>query len=97
MVDRCGVIAGPWQMGRVDQGVFTFWLLHHHFRRPLSYIGYGGAGHQVRDLLHVDDLIELIDEQLADPEALDAASSATSAAGASAASRCSRRPRSAAS
>ena len=67
-VDRCGVIAGPWQMGRVDQGVFTFWLLHHHFGRPLSYIGHGGAGKQVRDLLHVEDLIELLDEQLCDPE-----------------------------
>jgi CDP-paratose 2-epimerase len=69
VVNRCGVIAGPWQMGKVDQGVFTFWLLHHYFRRPLTYIGYGGTGHQVRDLLHVDDLIELVDLQLADPEA----------------------------
>lgn len=68
VVDRCGVIAGPWQMGKVDQGVFTFWLLHHHFGRPLSYIGYGGSGLQVRDLLHIDDLVELIDGQVADPE-----------------------------
>jgi CDP-paratose 2-epimerase len=68
VVDRCGVIAGPWQMGKVDQGVFTFWLLHHHFHRPLTYIGYGGTGHQVRDLLHVDDLIELVDSQLVDGE-----------------------------
>jgi CDP-paratose 2-epimerase len=66
IVDRCGVIAGPWQMGRVDQGVFTLWLLHHHFERPLSYLGYGGSGRQVRDLMHVDDLVELVDEQLAD-------------------------------
>ena len=71
VVDRCGVIAGPWQMGRVDQGVFTFWLLHHHFGRPLTYIGYGGGGHQVRDLLHVADLFELIDEQLGEPERWD--------------------------
>ena len=71
VVDRCGVIAGPWQMGRVDQGVFTFWLLHHHFGRPLTYIGYGGGGHQVRDLLHVDDLVELVDEQLTEPERWD--------------------------
>jgi len=68
VVNRCGVIAGPWQMGKVDQGVFTFWLLHHLLGRPLSYIGYGGEGLQVRDLLHVDDLVELIDSQLADPE-----------------------------
>ncbi|MFI5122080.1 MAG: NAD-dependent epimerase/dehydratase family protein [Vicinamibacteria bacterium] len=71
VVDRCGVIAGPWQMGKVDQGVFTFWLLHHYFGRPLTYIGYGGSGHQVRDLLHVDDLVELIDAQLAEPEHWD--------------------------
>ena len=67
VIDRCGVIAGPWQMGKVDQGVFTFWLLHHHFQRPLGYIGYGGGGLQVRDLLHVADLVDLIDLQLADP------------------------------
>src|SRR3954454_5775205 len=28
-INRCGVIAGPWQMGKVDQGVFTYWLLAH--------------------------------------------------------------------
>jgi CDP-paratose 2-epimerase len=67
-VNRCGVIAGPWQMGRVDQGVFTYWLLAHHFRHELRYLGYGGAGKQVRDLLHVDDLIDLIDDQLARPD-----------------------------
>ena len=66
VIDRCGVIAGPWQMGKVDQGVFSYWLLAHHFGWPLSYIGYGGK--QVRDLLHVEDLVELIDEQLMDPE-----------------------------
>jgi CDP-paratose 2-epimerase len=64
MIDRCGVIAGPWQMGKVDQGVFTHWVLSHHFGRPLQYIGYGGQGKQVRDLLSVADLVELIDDQL---------------------------------
>lgn len=68
VVDRCGVIAGPWQMGKVDQGVFSFWLLSHLFGRPLSYIGYGGSGKQVRDLLHVDDLVDLVEEQLGAPE-----------------------------
>jgi len=68
VTNRCGVIAGPWQMGKVDQGVFSFWLLSHLFGRPLSYIGYGGSGKQVRDLLHVDDLVDLVDQQLDDPE-----------------------------
>jgi CDP-paratose 2-epimerase len=67
-VDRCGVVAGPWQMGKVDQGVFTYWMLAHHFQRPLEYIGFGGTGKQVRDLLHVADLLELIDEQLSEPD-----------------------------
>jgi CDP-paratose 2-epimerase len=71
VVNRCGVIAGPWQMGKVDQGVFTFWMLAHRLRRPLRYIGFGGSGRQVRDLLHVTDLIELIDRQLAEPEHWD--------------------------
>lgn len=67
VIDRCGVVAGPWQMGKVDQGVFTYWMLAHHFQRPLAYIGFGGAGKQVRDLLHVDDLLDLVDGQLGDP------------------------------
>jgi CDP-paratose 2-epimerase len=71
VIDRCGVIAGPWQMGKVDQGVFTYWMLAHHFGRPLSYIGFGGTGRQVRDLLHVEDLLDLLDEQLADPARWD--------------------------
>jgi CDP-paratose 2-epimerase len=68
VIDRCGVIAGPWQMGKVDQGVFTHWMLAFYFRRPISYIGFGGAGKQVRDLLHVNDLAELVDDQLLRPE-----------------------------
>jgi CDP-paratose 2-epimerase len=70
-VDRCGVIAGPWQMGKVDQGVFTHWVLAHHFRRDLQYIGFGGRGKQVRDLLHVSDLVDLLDSQLRDQESWD--------------------------
>jgi CDP-paratose 2-epimerase len=71
VIDRCGVIAGPWQMGKVDQGVFTHWVLAHHFRRPLAYIGFGGEGKQVRDLLHVEDLVDLVERQLLDPQAWD--------------------------
>jgi CDP-paratose 2-epimerase len=68
VIDRCGVIAGPWQMGNAEQGVFAHWMLAHHLGRPLRYLGYGGAGKQVRDLLHVEDLVELIALQLDEPE-----------------------------
>ncbi len=63
-INRCSVIAGPWQMGKVDQGVVALWVLRHFFRRPLQYIGYGGTGKQVRDVLHVADLCELVEEQI---------------------------------
>jgi CDP-paratose 2-epimerase len=68
VVNRCGVVAGPWQMGKVDQGVFSHWMLSHYFARPLRYIGFSGTGKQVRDLIHVEDLIELIDDQLSRPD-----------------------------
>jgi CDP-paratose 2-epimerase len=71
VIDRCGVIAGPWQMGRSEQGVFTHWVLAHRLGRPLRYLGFDGTGRQVRDLLHIDDLIELLDDQLARPEHWD--------------------------
>ena len=68
VVNRFGVIAGPWQMGKVDQGVFTFWVLSHRLGRPLRYIGYEGSGKQVRDLLHIDDAVDLIERQLKAPD-----------------------------
>jgi CDP-paratose 2-epimerase len=55
-------------MGKVDQGVFTHWMLSFYFGGPLSYIGYGGTGKQLRDLIHVADLVHLVDEQLGAPE-----------------------------
>jgi CDP-paratose 2-epimerase len=64
IINRCGVIAGPWQMGKTDQGVFALWMAMHYFHRELSYIGWGGEGKQVRDLLHVDDLARLIFAEL---------------------------------
>lgn len=63
-ITRFGVIAGPRQMGKTDQGVVTLWMAKHYWEQSLKYIGYGGKGKQVRDLLHVDDLVELIDLQI---------------------------------
>lgn len=66
LVNRCGVLTGPWQMGKVDQGVVVLWVARHLFGGNLKYIGYGGTGKQVRDILHVADLLDLILRQLAD-------------------------------
>ena len=57
---RFGVIAGPWQMGKVDQGFLTYWLAAHIFKKPLKYFGFGGSGKQVRDVLHIKDAVESI-------------------------------------
>jgi CDP-paratose 2-epimerase len=64
VINRCGVIAGPGQFGKTDQGVFTLWVARHYFGRPLKYTGFGGKGLQVRDLLHPDDLCDLVRRQL---------------------------------
>jgi len=66
IINRCGVITGPWQMGKVDQGVFVLWVARHVFGGRLAYIGYGGKGKQVRDFLHIDDLFEVLDIQIND-------------------------------
>jgi CDP-paratose 2-epimerase len=71
LINRCGVIAGPWQMGKVDQGVITLWVASHYFGRPLRYTGFGGQGKQVRDILHVHDLFDLLELQLEASERWD--------------------------
>ena len=60
LINRFGVIAGPWQFGKQDQGFVSLWIARHLFRKKLSYIGFGGNGHQVRDLIHIDDVCEII-------------------------------------
>ncbi|KPM47958.1 NAD-dependent epimerase/dehydratase family protein [Jiulongibacter sediminis] len=64
LVNRCGVLTGPWQMGKVDQGVMVLWIAKHYFEKKLAYIGYDGSGKQTRDMLHVKDLYRLIDWQM---------------------------------
>ncbi len=64
-VDRCGVMAGAGQFGKADQGIFSYWIHSWAQNAPLKYIGFGGTGHQVRDCLHPEDLLELILKQMA--------------------------------
>ncbi len=66
VINRCGVLAGPWQMGKVDQGFFALWAARHLYGGALSYQGFGGKGLQVRDVLHPEDLHDLLKVQLAD-------------------------------
>jgi CDP-paratose 2-epimerase len=65
IINRCGVLTGPWQMGKVDQGVIVLWLAKHFWKGELGYFGFGGSGLQVRDMLHVMDLYELLKMQIA--------------------------------
>src|SRR5262249_30443283 len=63
LVNRCGVISGPWQMGKADQGLIVHWMAQHLFGGSLTYMGFGGEGLQV---LHIDDLYDLLSKQLAE-------------------------------
>jgi CDP-paratose 2-epimerase len=67
IVNRCGVLTGAWQMGKVDQGVVVLWMAKHFWKKELGYFGFGGEGKQVRDMLHVHDLYRLLEIQLANP------------------------------
>ncbi len=66
IINRCGVLTGPWQMGKIDQGVVVLWLAKHFWNKELSFIGFGGQGLQLRDILHYNDLYALIKMQLRD-------------------------------
>ena len=65
---RFGVIAGPWQMGKVDQGFLTYWLAAHMYQKPLKYFGFGGNGKQVRGVLHIKDAVESIIRVMAETD-----------------------------
>lgn len=64
VINRCGVVAGPHQMGKVDQGVMTLWVARHYWKKEIAYFGYGGLGKQVRDAMHILDLFDLVDYEL---------------------------------
>ena len=64
IINRFGVISGPWQFGKQDQGFVSLWVWKHINKKKLSYIGFGGKGDQVRDVIHILDLCKLIDLQI---------------------------------
>ena len=67
-INRCGVIAGPGQFGKIDQGIFSFWIYQYLLEKPLSYIGYGGKGKQARDIFHQYDLFRMVRMQIEKPD-----------------------------
>ena len=64
IINRFGVVSGPWQFGKQDQGFISLWLWRFINKGKLNYIGFGGFGNQVRDVIHVYDVCELILEQI---------------------------------
>jgi CDP-paratose 2-epimerase len=64
VINRCGVLTGAYQMGKIDQGVVVLWMARHFWKGKLGYFGYGGEGKQLRDMLDVADLYTLINKQI---------------------------------
>ena len=64
IINRSGIITGPLQFGKVEQGLISLWLWRHLNNLNLNYIGYGGKGSQIRDILYVDDFSLLIKKQI---------------------------------
>ena len=60
IINRVALVSGPWQFGKEEQGFVSLWVWRHLNRLKLNYIGFGGTGNQVRDVLHINDLCELI-------------------------------------
>ncbi len=64
VIDRCGVLTGAGQFGTGEQGIFSYWVRAWASGQPLTYLGFGGTGHQVRDALHPADLADVVERQL---------------------------------
>ena len=61
LINRCGLITGPWQFGKIEQGLVSLWLWKHLNKdHNLYYKGYNGSGNQIRDILFINDLCQLV-------------------------------------
>lgn len=56
VINRCGDYRTGADGSGGGTGILAFWLAAHIYEKPLSYIGFGGMGKQVRDMLHIEDL-----------------------------------------
>jgi len=64
IINRFGVISGPWQFGKQDQGFVSLWVWRHLNKKKLKYLGFGGKGSQIRDVIHISDVCKLITLQI---------------------------------
>lgn len=64
VINRCGVLAGAGQFGTAEQGIFSYWVRAWASGHRLTYLGFDGSGHQVRDALHAQDLADLVERQV---------------------------------
>ena len=64
IINRLGVISGPWQYGKEQQGFVSLWVWRHLTKGRLSYNGYGGKGRQIRDVVHIADVCRLVQSQI---------------------------------
>ena len=62
VTNRFSCLAGPRQFGKVAQGWAAWWAIAAEFNLPLTYIGFKGK--QVRDVLFIDDICELINLEI---------------------------------
>jgi len=69
IINRAGLLTGPRQMGKTDQGLVVLWMAAHLWKRPLRYIGFGGEGKQVRDVLDIEDFCDVLVDQVGNFEA----------------------------
>lgn len=63
-INRCGVIAGAGQFGKIDQGIFSYWIYSWLRKDNLKYFGFDGSGRQMRDLIHPKDICDVLDKQM---------------------------------
>ena len=64
IINRFGVISGPWQFGKQDQGFVSRWVWKHVNKKNFYYIGFDGKGSQVQDVIHISDVCKLIAIQI---------------------------------
>ena len=64
IINRFGVISGPWQFGKQDQGFVSRWVWKHMNKKKFYYIGFGGKGSQIRDVIHISDVCKLVGLQI---------------------------------